>query len=101
VLSTQFQHWVSGKQLQDKTFNYLMAEPDPSALRLGVAINSTLRARVVPNLVNDINLNFALARLVAPAGAECGYDFDRLFVPYRCLVAEVFTRTQVVQRRAT
>jgi NTE family protein len=38
---------------------------------------------------------------VAPAGAECGYDFDRLFVPYRCLVAEVFTRTQVVQRRAT
>jgi NTE family protein len=101
VLSPQFQYWVSGKQLQDKTFNYLMAEPDPSALRLGVDINSTLRARVVPNLVNDINLNFALARLVAPAGAECGYNFDRLFVPYRCLVAEVFTRTQVVQRRAT
>jgi NTE family protein len=101
VLSPQFQYWVSGKQLQDKTFNYLMAEPDPSALRLGVDINSKLRARVVPNLVNDINLNFALARLVAPAGAECGYNFDRLFVPYRCLVAEVFTRTQVVQRRAT
>jgi NTE family protein len=78
-----------------------MAEPDPSALRLWVAIDSTLRARVVPNLVNDINPNFALARLVAPAGAECGYNFDRLFVPYRCLVTEVFTRTQVVQRRAT
>lgn len=98
VLSPEFQYWVSGKQLQDKTFNYLTAEPDPSALRLGVAIDSTLRARVTPNLINDLNLNFALARLLAPAGAECGYDFNRLFVPYRCLAAEVFTRTQVVQK---
>ncbi len=98
VLSPQFQYWVSGKQLQDKTFNYLTAEPDPSALRLGVAIDSTLHARVVPNLVNDINLNLALAKLLAPAGATCGYDFNKLFVPYRCLAAEIFTRTQVVQK---
>jgi NTE family protein len=98
VLSPQFQYWVSGKQLQDKTFNYLTAEPDPSALRLGVALDSTLHARVVPNLVSDINLNLALAKLLAPAGATCGYDFDRLFVPYRCLAAEIFTRTQVIQK---
>jgi NTE family protein len=98
VLSPQFQYWVSGKQLQDKTFNYLTAEPDPSALRLGVAIDSTLRVRVVPNLVNDLNLNLALAKLLAPAGATCGYDFNKLFVPYRCLAAEIFTRTQVIQK---
>ncbi|MFD1873629.1 patatin-like phospholipase family protein [Hymenobacter bucti] len=98
VLSPEFQYWVSGKQLQDKTFNYLTAEPDPSALRLGVALDSALRARVVPNLVNDLNLNLALAKLLAPAGATSGYDFDRLFVPYRCLAAEIFTRTQVVQK---
>ena len=98
VLTPEFQYWTSGKQLQDKTFNYLTAEPDPSALRLGVAIDSTLHARVVPNLVNDLNLNLALARLLAPAGAECGYDFDKLFVPYRCLAAEIFTRKQVIQK---
>jgi NTE family protein len=98
ALSPQFQYWVSGKQLQDKTFNYLTAEPDPSGLRLGVAIDSALHARVVPNLVNDLNLNLALAKLLAPAGATCGYDFDKLFVPYRCLAAEIFTRTQVVQQ---
>ena len=98
VLAPEFQNWASGKQLQDKTFNYLTAEPDPSALRLGIAIDSTLSARVSPNLVNDLNLNFALARLLAPAGATCGYDFNKLFVPFRCLAAEVFTRTEVVQK---
>lgn len=98
VLTPQFQYWVSGKQLEDKTFNYLTAEPSPSALRLGVAIDSSLRARVSTNLVNDLNLNFALAKLLAPAGASSHYDFDQLFVPFRCLAAEVFTRRQVVQK---
>jgi NTE family protein len=98
VLSPQFQYWASGKQLQDKTFNYLTAEPDPSALRVGVAIDSTLHTQVSANLVNDLNLNLALARLLAPAGATCGYDFNNLFVPFRCLAAEVFTRTEVVQK---
>ena len=98
VLSPEFQYWASGKQLQDKTFNYLTAEPDPSALRVGVAIDSTLHTQVSANLVNDLNLNLALARLLAPAGATCGYDFDKLFVPFRCMAAEVFTRTEITQK---
>ncbi len=98
VLAPEFQSWATGKQLQDKTFNYLTAEPDPSALQLGVAIDSTLRARVTPNIVNDLNLNFALARLLAPAGAQSGYNFDKLFIPFRCLAAEIFTRTEVIQK---
>jgi NTE family protein len=98
VVSPEFQYWASGKQLQDKTFNYLTAEPDPSALRLGVALDSTFQARVSPKLVNDLNLNLALARLLAPAGAIAGGDFNRLFVPFRCMAAEVFTRTEVTQK---
>ena len=98
VLKPEFQNWVSGKQLEDKAFNFLTAEPNPSALQLGVSIDSTLHTRITPNLVNDLNLNFALARLLAPAAAEADYNFDNLFVPYRCLAAEVFTRRQVVQK---
>ncbi len=98
VLSPEFQYWASGKQLQDKTFNYLTAEPDPSALRVGVAIDSTLHTQVSANLVNDLNLNLALAKLLAPAGATSGYDFNKLFVPFRCMAAEVFTRTQIIQK---
>lgn len=98
VLTPEFQYWVSGKQLEAKTFNYLTAEPSPSALRLGLAIDSTFKARVSPNLVNDLNLNFALAKVLAPASARCHYDFDQLFVPFRCLAAEVFTRKQVLQK---
>ncbi|MFD1467702.1 patatin-like phospholipase family protein [Hymenobacter caeli] len=99
VLSPEFQNWTSGKTLESKTFNYVTSEPSPSALRLGVALDSTLHAQVSSNLVNDLNLNLALAKLMAPAGAEAGYDFDRLFVPFRCMTSEVFTRKEVVQRK--
>ncbi|SFQ76151.1 NTE family protein [Hymenobacter arizonensis] len=98
MLRPDFQNWVSGKLTEDKTFNYLTAEPSPSALRVGVALDSTFRARVSTNLVNDLNLNFALARTLAPAAAQANYDFDKLFVPFRCLAAEVFTRKQVIQK---
>ncbi len=98
VLSDDFQNWANGKSLPDKTFNFLTAEPSPSSLRLGLSIDSTLKATVTPTLVNDLNLNFALARLLAPSAAAAKYNFDNLFVPYRCLATEVFTRQQVVQK---
>ncbi|MDO7845141.1 patatin-like phospholipase family protein [Hymenobacter sp. M29] len=99
VLSPEFQRWTSGKPLESKTFNFLTAEPSPSALRLGIAIDSTFKARVSTNLVNDLNLNLALARLLAPASASSGYNFDKLFVPFRCMASEVFTR-QVVEQKS-
>ena len=99
VLTPEFQRWTSGKPLESKTFNFLTAEPSPSALRLGIAIDSTLKARVSTNLVNDLNLNLALARMLAPASASSGYNFDKLFVPFRCMASEVFTR-QVVEQKS-
>jgi NTE family protein len=98
VTSPEFQNWATGKVLPDKTFNFLTAEPSPSSLRLGLSIDSTFKANISPNLVNDLNLNFALARLLAPAAAAAKYNFDNLFVPYRCLATEVFTRKEVIQK---
>ena len=49
--------------------------------------------------MNDLNLNLALARLLAPASASSNYNFDNLFVPFRCMASEVFTR-QVVEQKS-
>ena len=101
VLSPEFQNWTSGKPLESKTYNFLTSEPSPSALRLGIAIDSTFQARISTNLVNDLNLNLALARLLAPASASSNYDFDQLFVPFRCMASEVFTRQVVEQKKGS
>jgi len=98
VLSPEFQNWTSGQLPADRVTNYLAADPSPASLRLGVAVDSTFKFTVRPSILNDLQLNFALTRLLAPAGARAGYDFDKLFVPFRCNATEVFTRQGVVQR---
>ncbi|OON68236.1 patatin-like phospholipase family protein [Hymenobacter sp. CRA2] len=98
VISPQFQDWVAGRPLEGKVFNYYDADPSPAALHLRLALDSTLKARVTPKLVDDVTLNYVLATMLAPAGAISGYDFNKLFVPYRAVASEVFTREKVVQR---
>ena len=99
ALSPDFQDWTSGKRPENKTYNFVTAEPSPSSLRLGLALDSTFKTKVTTNLVNDLNLNLALARLLAPAANRADYDFDKLFVPYRCMASEVFTRQEIIQRK--
>ncbi|MBC7448362.1 MAG: patatin-like phospholipase family protein, partial [Hymenobacteraceae bacterium] len=99
ITTPEFQNWVSGKQLEDRTYNYPNAEPSPGALHLGVRLtkrDSVFKALVSPTLINDVNLNFVLARMLAPAAARADYDFDKLFIPFRCLAADVFVRKQEV-----
>ncbi|MCC3156315.1 patatin-like phospholipase family protein [Hymenobacter sp. 15J16-1T3B] len=98
VISPQFQDWVSGRPQEGKVFNYYDANPSPAALHLRLALDSTLKARVTPKLVDDVALNYVLATMLAPAGAISGYNFDKLLVPYRAVASEVFTRERVVQR---
>jgi NTE family protein len=101
VLKPDFQNWVSGQPLEDKVYNYYDAEPTPAALHLRLAVDSTLKARVTPKLVNDVTLNYVLATMLAPAGAISGYDFNKLLVPYRSVASEIFTREKVVQRNGS
>ncbi|MBC6697446.1 patatin-like phospholipase family protein [Hymenobacter puniceus] len=98
VLKPEFQNWVSGEPLEGKVYNYYDGDYNPAALHLRLAVDSTLKARVTPKLVDDVTLNYVLATMLAPAGAISGYDFNKLLVPYRSVASEVFTRERVVQR---
>ncbi|RNI26977.1 patatin-like phospholipase family protein [Rufibacter latericius] len=98
VLSPKFQYWVSGRQLEEHAFNYFSLDPSPAALRLPISLNKNIKVQTTSGLVSDVNLNYALASTLAAGGAISKYDFNKLFVPYRSLTAEIFTRQQIVQR---
>lgn len=98
VLKPEFQDWVANRPLEGKVFNFYDADPSPAALHLGLSIDTAFRTRVTPRIINDATLNYVLATMLAPAGAISNYNFDNLFVPYRAVASEVFTRQKVVQR---
>ncbi|MGV3539029.1 MAG: patatin-like phospholipase family protein [Rufibacter sp.] len=101
VLSPKFQYWVSGRQLEEHAFNYFSLDPSPAALRLPLTLKESLKIQTSRGLINDVNLNYALASTLSAGSAISNYDFDNLFVPFRALTAEIFTRQQIVQRKGS
>lgn len=101
VLSKDFQEWVSGNFDADYTYYYQRKAISASLISLGLGIDSGFQARLRSNLVNDIPLNFALLELTAQATANSNSNFDSLMVPFRCMIADVFSQQQIAVKNGT
>ncbi|TDQ06942.1 patatin-like phospholipase family protein [Pedobacter metabolipauper] len=95
ALSSDFQDWVSGRYTSDYSFFFQKKSTNPSVLTAKLSVDSNLRLNFRSNLVNDIPLNFALLELFSQASALSKDNFDNLFVPYRCMVSDVFSQTSI------
>src|SRR3546814_2246234 len=61
-------------------------------------VDSTFRMRLRTTIATDIPMNFTLLELLAQPTTNAGFDFDSLFVPFRCMVADIFSQSAIVLR---
>ncbi|MDX5347776.1 MAG: patatin-like phospholipase family protein [Hymenobacteraceae bacterium] len=99
VTTEEFINWVNGKTEEKYTFNFNDSEPNASWFKVDLRIDSTFQTTLTPTFINDVNLNFALAQILAQPSARANYNFDKLFVPFRSLAADIFTQEPVVLRK--
>ncbi|MBW4889359.1 patatin-like phospholipase family protein [Mucilaginibacter sp. HMF5004] len=92
ALSSNFQDWVNGKFSSDYQYFFRKKPDNPSFLSLKLEIDTGFQARFRSTLVNDIPLNFGFIELYTQASANAKNDFNKLFVPFRCIVADVFSQ---------
>lgn len=95
ALSKNFQDWVSGKYDSDYRYFFQKKPENPSFLSATLQLDTGFQARLRSNLVNDIPLNFALIELFSQASAIAKNNFDHLFVPFRCMVADVLSQKTI------
>lgn len=95
ALSDDFQEWVSGRYKSDYGYFFKKKPDNPSLLTAKLQVDSVFNARIRSNLINDIPLNFALLELLAQSSANARGDFNDLFVPFRCMVADVFSQKSI------
>jgi hypothetical protein len=50
-------------------------------------------------MVNPIQMNLVFVELFARATAACSGDFNRLFVPFRCIASDVYNKKPLIMRR--
>ena len=95
ALTTDFQDWVSGRYKSDYSYYFQKSSINASMITAKLSIDTALRMSIRNNLVNDIPLNFALMELLSQASAIAKDNFDNLFIPYRCMVSDVFSQTSI------
>ncbi len=98
ALSTDFQDWITGKYDSDYSYFFDKKERNPSFISAKLQIDTGFNFKFRSNLVNDIPLNFALLELLGQASANAKNDFNKLFVPYRCIVSDVLSQSTIAMK---
>lgn len=96
ALSDEFNNWVYGNI--DKKYVYYFKKKDDNAswISLKLSLDTTIETNLPTNLVSPAPIDFSLLENMAPAGAAANYNFDSLFIPFRCVAADIEAKKSVV-----
>jgi len=89
-------NWVSGKYDEENAYYYLKNPDNASWVSLRFRLDSILRTQLPSNVVNPLEIDFELMQRMAAPIAAAGYDFDSLLIPFRCVAANITTKSMVV-----
>lgn len=102
--SEEFKYWSTGEI--PATYKYFYRNPDPKPAFVELPFTLTrkmdsiqIKAHFLPtNLIPPRQMNYAFVPLFAQANAVAGGNFDKLFVPFRCVASDVYNKEAVVFR---
>ena len=99
--SNQIKYWMSGK-IEDK-YIYYFKQRRPNAAMITLRIDFRNPQRIAKlqlptSLIQSNTLDLAFVKFFSGPSAQCGGDFDKLFVPFRCIATDAAARKEVVYR---
>ncbi len=100
--SDKYKNWSTG-MIEDK-YSYYFKQSTPDASWINIKFNyddvkRRITGKLPATLIPTYELDFNVVELYADASAACNYDFNRLFVPFRCLAADIDSNKSVVFKR--
>lgn len=99
--SDNFRYWSTGTIDTKSRYFYYDEDPKPSFVDLRFHIHGvdsfSLKPNFFPtNLVPPGQMNLAFVEIFSRAGALAGGDFDKLFIPFRCVASDIYEKKPVV-----
>lgn len=96
IMSEKFQLMSSGGI--EYKYDHFFRKPQPEASWIDIKLTKdfSLKKIVPTNLTNPVLLDFESMYNYAPVSAATNYNFDSLFVPFRCVAADVQSKAPVV-----
>ena len=99
MLSEEFGYWQTGTV--ESKYKYYFKQPDPTPAFGHFSIDMTdslqIKANLLPqSLINPIQMNQAFMALYSQATAKAGWNFDNLFVPFRCVASDIYKKKAII-----
>ncbi len=101
LLSKDFANWSTGQIDRKLTYYFYKDSPTPAMLNVPVPTrrDSLSSNSILPSsLISPLPMNFAFMELFAAYTAQCGGNFDNLFVPFRSVTSDVYHKHKIVCR---
>ncbi len=103
MTSKDFLNWSAGV-INKKNLSYVSTpEPTPEWGKISFGgENVNIASQVLPkSLINPTPMNIEFLKLFSPYTKACGGDFNKLFVPFRCVFSDVYKKHKVVCRKGS
>jgi NTE family protein len=98
VKSEQFKNWSEG--IIDQKFAYYFKRDDNNASWISFKLSDSSLTSLLPtNLISPIAMDFGTMELAGGAAAAANYNFDSLFVPFRCVASDIEQKKSVIFRK--
>ena len=100
--SEDFKRWYSGQVEPEYGYYFKQNRPTPEFFNIRFSFKDSLhiKPQILPtSMVNPIQKNLVFVELFARATAACSGDFNRLFVPFRCIASDVYNKKPLIMRR--
>ncbi|MDR2824161.1 MAG: patatin-like phospholipase family protein [Prevotellaceae bacterium] len=100
--SDAFHRWSMGLIEADEKYFYFNTDLRSSFISIPFRFDIkrldsiNIQAEIPTNIVSSKQMNLAFLELFAQETEAAGGNFDRLFVPFRCVASDVYTKKSVV-----
>lgn len=99
LLSDEFSYWQTGAVQDDYIYYFKKPDLTPEFLHFSLDFTDSIQVRtnIIPySLINPIQMNQAFIALYAQATAKAGWNFDNLFVPFRCIGSDIYNKKPII-----
>jgi NTE family protein len=100
LLSDEFGSWQVGQVEYDYMYRFKKPEDTPHFMNFSLNLrDSTLIGNLLPgSFVSPVQMNQAFMALYAQSTAKAVWNFDNLFVPFRCMGTDVYGKKTITFR---
>ncbi len=98
VKTDDFLNWATGVTDDDYSYYFRKKEDNASWISLKFALDSVITTSLPTNIVSSIPYDYSLLENTAAPIAKANYNFDSLFIPFRCVAADIENKKTIIFR---